>query len=451
MAFDPSVISDIGASGPDFAGSTAKAFQLKDLINEEQLSSLKLAGAKQSASEQNAAKDIFKSSDISTEKGIAEASEKLTRAGQPDKAMELRKYGQQAASGELDNQIKQLEIADKSMGSLVSVVDPIVAKADELRRSGQPDAMIQAYIQAQTPLAIMQLEQSGLPPQAMQKIHALMQQGPITYDKLKSIDSGNKQGQQMIKSRLDELRVNTASKAQDEHTRHDERMEELTAQRQGTGDSAQNDKVSAVRAAMADSGVSFPSGMRSEKAQRDTIAGQIKAHPDDSPQQIAQRVKNAQIAMGGAKTEENVLARREAAILPVEKSITKPGGFLDQAEKAVNEVDFPKLKAAGGFESWTKEQESDPSLTAYKAAVAELRAEYSIVLSKGGQVTDAARHEAAKVIPDLITKDQFKRIKQTVMQGIESSKSGVEESISQTEGKSVDHPPAIQSLLDKYK
>jgi hypothetical protein len=134
-------------------------------------------------------------------------------------------------------------------------------------------------------------------------------------------------------------------------------------------------------------------------------------------------------------TEGTVLGRREAAILPVEKSITRPGGFLEQAEKAVDAVDFPRLKKAGEFDKWTKEQNSDPKLSAYKAAVAELRAEYSIVLSKGGQVTDAARSEAKEVVPDLITKDQFQSIKKTIKQGIEASKSGVEESISDISGK----------------
>lgn len=460
--FNPGVLSDIGDSGPNIPGAIAKGFQLKDLINQEQLGQLKLAGAKQSADDEKSARSIFKGADISSEKGIAEASEKLTRAGQPDKAMELRKYGQQAASGELDNQIKQLEVAGKSMDSLVSVVDPIVAKADELRRAGRSDAEIQAYIQAQTPLAMMSLQQAGLPPQAMQKINALMQQGPITYDKLKSIDSGNKQGQQMIKARLDELRVNTDVKKADtsaageaEKERHDRATEATADKRVAAQGEGFTPEIGDLLGALTERGVSLPAGMRSKAQQVATLKGLQDRNPGKTPDQIADMVKSGQISMGVSKTEGSVLGRREAAILPVEKSITKPGGFLDQAEKAVNEVDFPKLKKAGAFEAWGKDQLSDPALTAYKAAVAELRAEYSIVLSKGGQVTDAARHEAAKVIPDLITKDQFKRIRSTVLNGIEASKGGVEESIDQTEkgatSAEAKHPTDIQSLLDKYK
>jgi hypothetical protein len=195
-------------------------------------------------------------------------------------------------------------------------------------------------------------------------------------------------------------------------------------------------------AALTEKGVTLPQGLRSRQVLQQTLQGLIARNPGKSVDEIADQVKSGALTMGTEKTEASVLGRREAAILPVEKSITKPGGFLEQAEKAVDSVDFSKLKAAGSFEKWTKDQESDPDLSRYKAAVAELRAEYSIVLSKGGQVTDAARHEAEKVIPDLITKDQFKSIKQVVLQGIEASKSGVEESIQGVTGGKPSAPAA---------
>lgn len=201
-----------------------------------------------------------------------------------------------------------------------------------------------------------------------------------------------------------------------------------------------DDKASQLRASLAEMGVSFPSGMRSVKAQNDLLESLVKKHPDMEPDDIAKKVRAGNIDMKVETTEGGVLGRREASILPVEKSIMKPGGFLDQAESAVSAVDFPKLKAAGAFEKWGKDQESDPKLSAYKAAIAELRAEYSIVLSKGGQVTDAARHEAHEVVPDIITKDQFKSIKKTIQQGIESSKGGVEDSIQELSGGKKDNP-----------
>lgn len=435
MAFDPSVIGDIGASGPDVVGSIQKGFQLKDMVDTNQLNQLKLNSAKTDASDQAKAKSILSSSNLSTEKGLAEASEKLTRAGLPERAMELSKYGQSVASGQLDQQVKQLQIYEQSQGAVVGVIDPIVRQADSMRQSGKADAMIQAYIQAQTPLALQQLQEAGLPPQSLQGIMKQLQGGPISYDKLKSFEASSKQGQDQIKTRLAELQANTAEKKESETERHNKRMEEEGQDRidkPAAGAPSSTDmgqKTTSLLASLTSIGASLPQGMRSRAVLQQTLEGLITKYPDLSPDEIAQKIKTGQIDMGVSKTEGSVLGRREAAILPVEKSITKPGGFLDQAESAVKAVDLPKLKAAGRFETWTKDQNSDPDLTRYKAAVAELRAEYSIVLSKGGQVTDAARHEAEKVIPDLITPEQFKSIRKTVQQGIESSKSGVEESI----------------------
>jgi hypothetical protein len=187
-------------------------------------------------------------------------------------------------------------------------------------------------------------------------------------------------------------------------------------------------------AAMADKGVTLPQGMRSQKVLQTTLNGLRLAHPDMTAGQIAEGVKTGTIEMKVASTEASKLGTREAQILPVEKSIAGQGGFLDQAEKAVNDVNFSTLKKAGEFEKWTKEQKSDPKLSAYKSRVTELRQEYAIVLSKGGQTTDTARAEAAAVVPDIITPAQFKEIKKAITQGIETSKKGVKDSINEVSG-----------------
>jgi hypothetical protein len=272
---------------------------------------------------------------------------------------------------------------------------------------------------------------------------------PIETPALASMDKdwvADQRAQEVVK--MDRERNNTADRRADTADKreatldknivseiaHRERQDDLQQQKIDAAGGNMSARAKELRASLAEMGVSFPSGMRSVQAQNNLLSSLVEKHPDASPDDIAKLVRSGAINMKVEQTEGGVLGRREAAILPVEQSIIKEGGFLDQAEAAVNAVDFPKLKAAGSFDKWGKDQLSDPKLTAYKAAVAELRAEYSIVLSKGGQVTDAARHEAEKVIPDLITKEQFKSIRKTVKQGIESSKAGVEDSISNLEG-----------------
>jgi hypothetical protein len=467
MSFDPSVISDIGASGPDLAGSAKKGFQLKDMADAQQLSQLKLGEEKATLADADKAKGILSGSDLSTDKGVAEASEKLNKAGLSKQGMDLRKQAASVQSGELDNKLKNIDLHSAAHDIITSNVDQIWQQATAMKNEKTPDgrpkyteASINAWIQGQVPLKLSAIQSdSGLPDDvkkiALQGATQFTQGngGQITYDTLTQIERNSKQGQALFKSVRDDLTAQTGQKREEAYERSvDDQIKNRDRKTRGDGSSDQQAARGDLLASMGVAGVNLP--QRNKQALNDTLDALYRKYPDKTADEIAQGIKTGQLSMATGKTEAGVLGRREAAILPVEKSITKPGGFLDQAEAAVNKVDFSKLKAAGAFQSWTKEQNSDPALTAYKAAVAELRAEYSIVLSKGGQVTDAARHEAEKVIPDLITKEQFKSIKNTVRQGIEASKSGVEESIAGVEGKGDDggtHPAGIQSLLDKYK
>ena len=460
MAFDPSALQDI--QPPDIVGGIAKGFQLKDLADAQQLRQLQLKQEKNTLADADKTKGILSSSDLSSDKGVAEASEKLTRAGLAKEGMDLRKQSAAVKSGELDTKLKQVELHSSAQDIISTTVDRIWQQATAMKnektadgRPRYPEAAVNAWIQGQVPLAISGIQSdSGLPEDVrktalggLQK--ATAQTGQVNYDTLTQYERSTKQGQAQLKSLRDDLVAQTGQKREQETERHNQKMEESAATREADKPKPTDpsSKQGALLAALADRGATLPQGMRSKSQQDAILNGLIARHPDMTVDQIADGVARGSLTMSTEKTESNVLGRREAAILPVEKSITKPGGFLDQAEAAVNKVDFSKLKAAGRFESWTKEQNSDPALTAYKAAVAELRAEYSIVLSKGGQVTDAARHEAEKVIPDLITKDQFKSIKNTVRQGIEASKSGVEESIEGVTGTKDKGPSAGGKVL----
>jgi hypothetical protein len=205
------------------------------------------------------------------------------------------------------------------------------------------------------------------------------------------------------------------------------------AKEKATGGS--NPETQALEAAFSAHGVTLPQGMRSRQVLQDTLKGLLKRYPDMTPDEISDGVKTGAIDMRVAMTEASKLATRAASIMPVEKSIVQPGGFLDQAEKAVNAVHFPDLKKAGEFKNWTMEQTSDKRLSAYKTRVTELRQEYAIVLAKGGLTSDASRAEAEKVVPDIITPGQFGEIESAIIQGIETAKRGVDASIDEVAGR----------------
>ena len=435
MAFDASVIGSIGDTQYDPVDAAAKATTLKDMTNRQQLNQLQLNSAKEEAGDASKVKAILEKSDYTTPQGLASTAAAVNRVS-PKAAMDLMKQGQQYQSGQVQAQLDQLSLAEKRQDMIVGTLDGVIAEARNLKNSGGSDLDVNALITQRMPGALQQLRSAKLPDgqPALPDDQLKMVSGqPFNLATLESWEAKSKQGQQQIKTRLEQFKADTQAKGEQskekseaERARHDEAMEANAATK--TKQSGGDGSLDGLYAAFAESGVNPPG--RSKSSQDSAMRGLRAAHPDLSDAQIAQGVKTGVLKMTSDKTESSVLARREAAILPVEKSITKKGGFMDQAEEAINDVDFSKLKSAGEFEKWRADQRSDPKLSAYKTAVAELRAEYSIVLSKGGQVTDAARNEAHEVVPDLITKDQFKEIKKKILQGIEASKSGVEDSMS---------------------
>lgn len=462
---DASVLGQMGNTAqPDVAGSIAKGLTLGDMTDNRQLSRLKVNQANRAESDERTLRDILSKSDYSTDEGMRSTQEKLNKAGLYQQSMEFGKYAQQWKSGQVDQQLKQLEAASATQEQLVGIIEPVANALASMQQTGK---MTNAQLDAQAKSMITaQMQNLYQYPPEVQNFAKKWLQNPqsMTFDGVMGAEKTTKGGRDAGKTRLEEMRARIAeSRAQTQEKNIDSEIktrEQNTQIRQATanakaGEGQLSDKAKDLLSEMTVQGITLPQGMRSKKVLYDTVNNLASKYPDKQPEEIAQMIRTGQIDMTGAKTEATSFARREAGILPVEKSIVKPGGFLDQAEKAVSDVDFSKLKAAGHFENWTKEQNSDPKLSSYKARIAELRAEYALVLSKGGQVTDAARHESEKVIPDIITKDQFKEIRGVITQGIEAAKSGVRESMEENAGRKTEQPsqrgPTIGTTENGYR
>jgi hypothetical protein len=143
----------------------------------------------------------------------------------------------------------------------------------------------------------------------------------------------------------------------------DERKLELAKQK--AAEEAGGPENAQLLAAFAAAAVPLPQGMRSKAVLQQTLKGLRERYPDKTNDEIVQGVKSGTIDMKVATTEATKLATREAAIAPVEKSINQPGGFLDQAEKAINDVNFPPFKKKAEAEKWMMDNRMDPKLSAY--------------------------------------------------------------------------------------
>jgi hypothetical protein len=221
-------------------------------------------------------------------------------------------------------------------------------------------------------------------------------------------------------------------------------------------------RTDAVYAAMADAGISFPPGMRSVKAQQETIQGLLQAHPNDTAAQIAARVRSSELDIKEKQTELSVVARREGAAAPAINALNRQGGLYDQLLETAKKVDFGSSKFASNMELWKQGKVvADPDISEYVNALSDTRAEFASVLARGGQVTDSVRIAAEHAFPDNLSfpelqrnVDRSKKIADSIQAGNSSvadaliKGQSMEEALKETSDA---HPPEIQSLLDKYK
>jgi hypothetical protein len=430
MAFDPSIISQIPDYAPDPAGARAQGFKLADLVNTEQLNKLRVNQVQTEQNEQMQMKEILKKEDLSTPQGITKAAQSLTRAGLPQQGMKLMGTAQQYQTGQIEQETEKLKLASQQTDVIAGALDDVYGQLDKLREAGATPEMLDLRAAQLGGEAIKRLRQQQ--PEFSPFLDRFASDPKnLTFAGIKQAEAQSNRHQQQIKEMLAQRGLDIKQAAEEETERKNRANEALRA----AANSDPDPKVRAIYGAMADAGVSFPPGMKSVKAQRETIAGLIAAHPNETPMEIVDRVRSGSLGLQAAKTETTSLAKQKAQIDRVERSIVDPGGFLDQAEAAVKEVDLNKVRALGKLSTWSKEALSDPALANYHTRITELRAEYAIVLSKGGQVTNEARNEAEKVIPDYLTPAQFVRIRQAVEQGISASKKGVEGSLAESTGK----------------
>lgn len=414
MAFDPSIISQIPDSAPNPVRQKETAFRLADLIDQEQLSRLKLNAAKSGQQDTEKAKSILKDADYSTPQGVTKTAEKLSRAGLPDQAMDFMKVMQQLQQGKGELQKQQYEmmaarndIVGNAAAGLVGEYDSLAARVG----STQAAAMMQPKYQA----AIQQLSGMKLPdgssalgPEQLQQIQGNPQFNP---DFIRTVAQRSKEGAAALKAQLEFHKEQTSEARLDETERHNREMESQGRLRVGGGGTPdEQSKISSVYAAMADKGISFPPGMRSVAAQRQTIQGLLKSHPSDSADQVAERVRSGEISFATSKREADVVARREGSAAAAINALNREGGLYDQLMETGQKVDFGSAKFQNAFKLWKAGAAiADPDISEYVNALADTRAEFASVLARGGQVTDSVRIAAEHAFPDKMSFAELQR------------------------------------------
>jgi len=443
VSFDPSVIGDIGGYGGDPLGAEMKGITIKDAMDREQLNSLQLGAAKQQAGEDSKVKSILQASKYDTPQGLADTAEKVNRVS-PKAAMDLLKTGQQYQSGQIQNQLDQLTLADKRQELIVSAIDPIVSQARAMKNGGASDLDVKAYISQQMPQALQGLRSMKLDdgkPALPDDVLKMATSVPHDLPTLEGWEAKSKAGQAAIKQRLEQFKADTQAKAQIDRDRAEstreraetekEKYDRSREQHQDKADAIAahknagfDDRESELLASLADRNVSLPAGLRSQQQIKATVDGLFAKHPDLTADQIADGIKSGKLKLA-AET----------------KGAQTAGTQIGKVALAVNELDtFGKqtLEASqdvprGKFVPWNKlrlmadASISDPALLRFKAKMQALENAYNQLAARSGTDVDKRAH-----IHDLFNAANSKEATETLVKALNEEGAGAKEAADQT-------------------
>lgn len=151
--------------------------------------------------------------------------------------------------------------------------------------------------------------------------------------------------------------------------------------------------AAALMAALAERGVSLPTGFRSKQQQLALYRGLLARNPDKSPDEIADMIKSGQIAFGAEKKETQTAATVAGRVQVAQNEIKEFAPLIRQASARVPRGQFVpinKLLQAG------EASVSDPNLKQLRIAVNSLLNAYDLLAARGG--TDKDKRAAAHAL-----------------------------------------------------
>jgi hypothetical protein len=413
MAFDPSVISSIPDSSINPIEAKAKGYTLASLIDDQKLGRMKVNAAQSEQADMGKIKDILGKSDISTFEGQNKAAEAAMKVS-PKLGMDLQRGFAQKQSAQYEKQDSDLRMYAVQQDHIAGALDSVLAEADQLRKSGATDAMVNATIMRSVLGAKESLQRQMLPngqPVWNQQLDKALAGGPLTYDRIKSLEMQSNKGQELIKQRLAERHQGVTEAQENERERHDRATESnATRKTDASVDGGFSGPAGELMAALSERGVSLPAGFRSKAQQKATLDSILKRNEGQTADQIADKIKAGQIDFTAAKTEANVVARREGSSAAAISALNSQGGLYDQLLETGRKIDFGSAKFKNSFELWKAgEVVADPDISEYVNALADTRAEFASVLARGGQVTDSVRIASEHAFPDKMSLGELER------------------------------------------
>ena len=246
MAFDPSIISQIGTSGGDIMGAKAKAFQLKDLIDQNTLNQFKIKELKEADETKDLQKKYATGVDWLDDKKVSAAAARASAEGHPDISTEIMKTHQSIKTGQLTEQEatinlheRKLTAANNEISNVFNIVQSAaMATTPDGKMSNSPQTLDQmantAWTQARDQLTNDKTMEDDVKQSLLQAHDQITQGGPMSWAKLQELQKGTKEGfDKFMKIREDQrLARNVESEISHRGVEEKQKEEEIGLRRQ---------------------------------------------------------------------------------------------------------------------------------------------------------------------------------------------------------------------------
>lgn len=436
-AFDPSIISQIPDGAPNPIKAKGDAYTLASLIDDQQLGRMKLNQAKSDQEDLGKIKQVLGKADLSTFEGQTKAAEAATKIN-PKLGMDLQRNFSERQSALYQKQDQDLKFQVVKHDALANSLDSVLAEADQLRKSGASDAMVNASIMKSVLAAKENLSQQTLPngqPLWDPAYDKAIASGPLTYDKIVALERQSNKGQELLKQRLAERHQNVAEAQETERERHDRATEGLAQQKE------KNKEATDSKGIITDDATDLAAQrlLNGEKAS-DVLANFGRGK--QGPENIA-KVQNrfASLAKEQNMSPQDITNRRleMQGVVKEEQAAGAIAGKIRYAEKEIGQIAPKALQASelvprGSFVPWNKlklygeKQLSDPNLKRLKGYLTTLSNSYDLLAARGGTDKDKRAHNR-ELLDTADSPEALKVAIETIQQEAELSGTAATESL----------------------
>lgn len=395
MAIDASIISKIPSMGPDIMGARTEGYKLADVMDQQQLSRMRLQGAQQEQQTLGQAKSLASKYDLGTTEGQQQYAAALTKLD-PKLGMEALKAFTESQSGQAKLSDEQIGLYQKKHEILTGALMPMQMAIEDAHRKGMTPAQIEASLMPAFSQTLKTLQDQKLPngEAILNKDDIGMVSGwlqPGEGNLLRGITgaiASSQQAQKFFSEREQKQAELAKTEAQTKYYEHQAGKPYAAPKAAGAGGGAGgfSGPVADLQAAMADAGVTLPAGFRSKEQQLGLLQGLIKRHPGMTSDQIAQGLKEGILGFRGEQKAIDTAGGIAGRIRFAEQELLQTIPLALEASDAIERgkfVPFNKLRQL------TDAKMSDPALKTLKVYMTSLSNAYDVLSARGG--TDAEK------------------------------------------------------------